>query len=706
MHVREYLISSFFHDFQRWPLWLPVFLGFGISLYFSFPFEPPLWWGLGGILFIPFCIRKGRFPMLRLLILSLGIIALGFSAALFRTHLLKTEMLHYALPPLLLEGYVSQVELKPTKKGTLYQRILLTDLHAETPEKLPQKVRLTLKGKRERLWPGQIIRIRAKLNPISEPSVPQGFDFRRQAYFNGIGATGFALSAPEVLRFSPSWSIFFEKRREEITGFFIDHMAPPLGAIAAALITGDKASIPEEIREDFINSGLAHILAISGLHLSIIAGVVFMIIRRGIALIPPLCLAYNSKKIAAIGTIFMTLLYLILSGFGIPAQRSFIMISLVMGAILINRTALSMRTVALAAFLILLITPEALLGPSFQLSFSAVIALIAGYEAWKNPLAHWMVGGGRLRNLIVYSGGLAFTSLLATLATLPFTIYLFYRFSLHAIEANLLAVPLTSLVIMPSALFTCLLGPLGLEAVPLWIFEKSLILLTKIAATVASWPGANIWVAHPPLLAFVLAVVGSLWLSLWQHPWRRWGLLLIAVGFLLTFTGELPHLLIDGQGKLVALYEGRTLHVSSTRKGKFTAETWQKYLAAKGTKALPCEEGICKASFQNTPIVISYDKENQPCVKNAVLIRLEPSQAACPQASFTLDGDDLWRSGGHALWLTPQGPRVEKIRELQGNRPWTRQAIHREERPTKKEKNVSTIEKMHKIQITQLIFIV
>lgn len=681
MRFKNYLSSSFFNDFQRWPLWSPIFLGIGISLYFTMLVEPPLLCGYGGLLFFSLTLWKIKLHVFRLFLLSIGFVVLGFSVTLLRTHSLNTEMLHYPLPPLLFEGTVSQVELRPTLKGNFYQRLILTDLKADTSEKLPQKIRLTMKGKRDRLWPGQIIRIRAKLNPISEPSIPQEFDFRRQAYFNGIGATGFALSVPEVIGESPSWNGPFEKKRENITSFFITHMEPPLGAIASALITGDKSAIPDEIREYFINSGLAHILAISGLHLSIIAGVVFMVIRRGITLIPFLCLTYSSKKIAAIGTIFMTLLYLILSGFGIPAQRSFIMISVIMGAILIDRTALSTRTVALAAFIILLILPESLLGPSFQLSFSAVIALITGYEAWKNPLAHWVVGGAPIRKFIVYAGGLSFTSFLATLATLPFTIYLFHRFSLHAIEANLLAVPLTSLIIMPSALLTCLLTPLGLGDWSLWVFENSLKVLIFIAATVASWPGANIWVAHPPLIAFVLIVLGSLWLCTWQQSWRRWGLIPIFIGFCFAFRGGTPHILIEGQGKVVGLYDGNTLYVSTRRKGKFTTECWKKYLAASEIKSMPCKDGLCHMVFQNIPVFISYKKENQPCVKDALLIRLEPNQKACPEAYHVIDWYDLWHEGGLSLWLTPEKPRLESVRAYQGNRPWTRKAIHRRDRP-------------------------
>ncbi|MBL8677006.1 MAG: ComEC/Rec2 family competence protein, partial [Alphaproteobacteria bacterium] len=332
---------------HRWPLWVPVFFGWGISIYFSLSEEPSLWWGYGGVTVFLFSLAFVRLQFFKILLLAVGFMVFGFSVALFRTHLLGTKMLHYSLPPLIFEGEVVQVELKPTKTGNLYQRLLLTNLKAETAEKLPQKVRLSLKGKRARVWTGQIIRLRAKLMPISDPGLPQGFDFRRQSYFNGLGATGFALSPPEVLMETSGWQSQLAKRREEITAYFLKTMSPPLGAIAAALITGDKAAIPEKVREDFVNSGLAHILAISGLHLTIIAGVVFSVFRRGVALIPPLCLAFNSKKLAAIATIFMTFLYLVLSGFGIPAQRAFIMITVVMGAIILDRTALSMRTVAL-----------------------------------------------------------------------------------------------------------------------------------------------------------------------------------------------------------------------------------------------------------------------------------------------------------------------------------------------------------------------
>ncbi len=236
---------------------------------------------------------------------------------------------------------------------------------------------------------------------------------------------------------------------------------------------------------------------------------------------------------------------------------------------------------------------------------------------------------------------------------------------------------------MPAALLTCLLTPLGLGEWSLWIFSNSLNLLIKISSTVSSWPGAHMSIAHPPLLSFTLIVFGGLWLCLWQQPWRKWGIFPLCLGCTLIWWTDPPHILVDGQGKMAALYENGILHLSSNRKGKFTAETWAKHLSAQETKLMNCSEDVCKASFQNIPVVVSYEKENQPCLKAAILIRFEPSQAACPEAQLTLDWYDLWRGGSHAIWLTPQGPRLEKV-QSQGKRPWTQRSIPRKERPTQK----------------------
>lgn len=670
--LKVWLARQFYGDKSRWPLWSPVFLSFGIALYFRLPFEPSPFLAYGGIFLGTGVFWKKQPLFSRLLCLVLGIVSLGFTASFFRTHALNTVMLHAPLPPIYLEGTVTNVELKPTLKGTFYQRLIL----ALPSPSLPQKVRLTVKGKHPHLWPGDLIRINAKLSPIPDGALPGAFDFRRHAYFQGIGGTGFALSPPAIRGAVSSWKFSLEKKRAQITVFLLEKLPSPQGSIAAALITGDKSAIPEEIREKFIDSGLAHILAISGLHLTIIAGVVFAILRRGLSLIPSLSLVYNTKKIAALGTIFVTFCYLVLSGFGIPAQRAFMMITLVMGAILMDRMALSMRSVALAAFLILLSAPESLLSPSFQLSFAAVVGLIAGYERWQNPLTKWMTRGGIVRKVMLYIGGTALTSCLATLATLPITLYSFHHFSLHAVEANLLAIPLISLVIMPLAFLSCLLIPLGGGMIFLGILGKAIALLVYSATLISSWPGAHISVAQPPFSAFCIIILGGLWVALWQQSWRWLGLIPIFWGGALAFLKDPPHILVDGRGKVAALYDSSTLYLNSKRRGKFTVESWAAALGATKKEILICEGESCQGKVQGIPVYISTLKEAQPCVSNAILIRLEPSQRSCPQALYVLDWYDLWKGGSHALWITDKGIRVEKVRSTQ-QRPWSKKAIPR-----------------------------
>lgn len=213
---------------------------------------------------------------------------------------------------------------------------------------------------------------------------------------------------------------------------------------------------------------------------------------------------------------------------------------------------------------------------------------------------------------------------------------------------------------------------MGTEGV-LWVFEQSIFCLMKIAATVSAWPGAILPVAKPPALFLPLVVGGGLWICLWQQPWRRWGLLPLCAGLSLVFWSRPPQIFIDGQGKIAALYQDHVLHVSSLRKGKFTAQTWSKQWAALEIRPLSCQEELCQGRVGNTPVFISSSAENQPCVKGAVLIRLEPSQKACPEALCVIDWFNLWRGGSHTIYLTPEGPQIQKVRKSKNYRPWEKQ---------------------------------
>lgn len=679
---------DFYEDRSRWILWMPVLIGIGIGIYFGLPEEPPLWWGFGFLTFFGGLAYLLRDSLFKLITLAFLFISLGFTVASYRTHVLDTRMLNYPLPPLWIEGVVESAELKASKTGKLAQRFVLADLYAPEFEELPQKARLTFKGKGEMLNPGARVKVYAKLIPVQPPVSPMGYDFRRQAYFQGIGATGFVLKTPEVLGYPAysSWREKLESVRETMTQTFLREMTPPYGSIAAALVTGDRAAIPEPVRIYFVDSGLAHVLAISGLHLTIVAGLAFFVIRRLLALIPGVALRYPIKKWAAFITILMTFVYLGISGFGLPAERATIMTTAVMVAIMIDRTAISMRSVCLAATFILLMLPEALLSPSFQLSFAAVVGLIGAYESFKNPLSNWILSGGMARKIFAYFSGIVFSSLIATLATIPYTIYTFNRFTLHAIEANLLAIPLVGTVIMPSAVLTSLLMPFDLQGWTMPLYQYGIEWLVEIAKTVSSWPGANIFVISPSALFLSLFTLGGMWLVIWRTRWRYLGLIPIAFAGLDLWLTTPPDILMNEKGNAVAIrLPTGDMSMTGKRLKTFNNEQWQRQTASGDLVKVKdsftaVEGGYAYIHPKGYKILLLEKVAPQDCRGYDIVLSAEPLRGACTDAPYTIDFFDVWKKGSHALWLSPKTVQIKSVQDSQGHRPWSRVAVPQKDR--------------------------
>lgn len=335
----------------------------------------------------------------------------------------------------------------------------------------------------------------------------------------------------------------------------------------------------------------------------------------------------------------------------------------VMVACLMDRQAISMRSVALAATILLILRPEYLVTPSFQLSFSAVIGLIAFYESYKNPVRHWLARGGWWRWLLIYMAGLLLTSCVATLATLPFTILHFNRFTLHVVLSNLVAVPWTSFVVMPLALLSTLSLSWGGSETTFDIYGRSIAVLMDLADTVSQWPGADVRVATPPQLAVVLFIAGVLWLVVWRKAWRYAGLVPMVLAVGLTVFQKLPHVLIDE--KLVAYRQedSRELWLSSTRKGKFTARQWEGQVGASASHKMPCDD--CVMPVNDYGVLITEQSLNH-CPQEADFI-LSHAHQPCHERQVDLKA--LQEKGSHALWLTPQGIEMQhsKVQE----RPWT-----------------------------------
>ncbi|MGH6900548.1 MAG: ComEC/Rec2 family competence protein [Geminicoccaceae bacterium] len=680
------LAARLLEERERWVLWLPVGIGTGVALYFALPVEPPSWLGvallLAGALAGSGCAYRmvgAARSRVAILAIGLGAILLGFAVADLRSHLVAAPVLekrgaHYV------EAQVLLVEERV--RG---QRLLLgaPAIEGLDPADTPATIRVSTRTAEPPLEPGDRIRLRAFLMPPSPPVEPGGFDFARYAYFMQLGAVGYALGQPEVLSRaeSRSWSLALSALRQAIAERISEAVPGPAGAIGVALLVGLRGALPDEIWDQWAIAGIAHLLSISGLHLALVAGTLFFSARIALALAPPLALRVPAKKLAALLALIGTFGYLLLSGMPIPTQRSFISTALMLLAVMVDRNPFSMRLVACAAIVVLLLQPESMLGASFQMSFGAVVALIAVYETGvaKRPAA----AGGLDWRLVMYVAGVALTTLVASAATTPFSIYHFSRFPTYGIVTNLIAVPLTGIWIMPWGMLGLLLIPLGLDDPCFVLMGYGIEVIIAAAAFVADLPGAALAVPRPPLAALVATVLGGLWLCLWRTSWRRLGLVGMALGLLLTVLQQRPDLLIDARGQIVAvrLDDGR-LALSPWKRDRWITESWlqdagQDQGAAWPESGVPpagpltCDALGCVLQRDGQLVALAREPEalEEDCARAGLVISY-PRIERCPNGTPLIGPRALRRAGGLALWLEPKGIEAVTVREGRGERPW------------------------------------
>jgi competence protein ComEC len=702
---------------ERWVLWLPVAFGVGVASYFALPEEPsaavgPL--GLAVAAVVGYALRR-RGHML-VLALALGAIAAGFVVAQWHSARAAAPVVAKRLGPSDVVGEVYDLSAPGNGARLILSRLQITGL---APEATPARVRLRVASEiPEGVKPGDRVRLRAVLQPPPSPASPGAFDFARQAYFQRIGAVGYAVSkvtpvggaggagGDQRVGVAAAWQTAWARWRQAIARRVLAVLPDADGAIAAALMTGERGAIPPEVIAAMRDSGLAHLLAISGLHMGLVAGWLFFGLRAVLALIPTIALRYPIKKWAALVAMAGGCGYLFLVGATVPAQRAFVMVLLVLLAVLLDRTAISLRLVAWAAFVILAVAPESLLGASFQMSFAAVVALVAAYEyvaqkGWFRigasvgglPQAGApSAGGAWVRRSGVYLASVLLTSVIAILSTAPFAIYNFNRVAWFGLAANLIAVPLTGLWIMPLAVLAFILMPFGLGSLALVPMGWGVSGVIAVAETVSSWPGAVSPVKALPPVGLGLVVAGGLWLCIWRRPWRLAGLAVIAAGMLSLAWVRPPDVLVSGDAKIIGIRSSEgELWVSSGRKARYTAETWARRAgvasprtwstrapeaeALQAAGQLRCDALGCLFQAHGQIVALVNDSRAlaEDCAAATVVIALEPvGRGTCPEPRVVIDRFDIWRNGAYALWLSPEEIVVRSTREVRGERPWVR----------------------------------
>jgi competence protein ComEC len=671
---------------SRIGLWSPVLLGAGAAAYLLMLSEPPFW-----VAPLLMAAAAGAFmtEKARLGAAAAMLFAAGFATAQVRTASVDAPSLSRPINFATVEGRLRAVDEAPKS------RRLIIDVHSIegiAKEATPKRVRVSWRGRDFAVSPGDIIVLRASLSPPPAPAAPGGFDFARQLYFQGVGAVGFAVSAPEVVpeRSRP----LIAAMRARVEGLRVRLAAriwaaspDDAGAIVAAVVTGKREAISDRADAAFRDSGLAHLLSISGLHMGLATGLIYFALRALLALIEPVALTQPIKKWAALAALFSGFLYLLISGGAWPAQRAFIMTSIFFIAIIADRRALSLRNVAIAAFVIILMAPEAVLHPGFQMSFAAVTALIAWYE-WASARADPARSFSALARLRRYVAGIAVTDVIASAATAPYALFHFNRAANFGLPANVISIPLMGFWVMPAAIVAMIAMPFGADA-PFWrLAAGGVDVMLRLAEWTKALPGAVTVFPSWPASSIAVLTIGGLWLCLMSAPWRLGGLAALPAAAALIGANPHPDFFLSDEGDNVgALVRTETgaerLAVFDMRKSKFDARVWmeeagidvEKYAAAALRDFFPCDASGCVLATGEARVAVSGDRSglDDDCARADLVLALYvvPKNDRQGCEARLIDRRDAWEKGAHALYVRDRVFRVETAAARRGNRPWT-----------------------------------
>jgi competence protein ComEC len=675
----------------RWRLWAPVAFGGGCAIYFGLKVEPPLWPLLVGAVVavgLWLAARAGGLPRAATLpLMLLMCLALGLAAAKVRTERVAAPIAPELAAPTAIEGWVLDVD-SPGANG---HRVVVAPVWVRglEPGTTPIRLRATVKG--DPPPPGSPMRLFAILNPPPAPASPGAYDFGRNAFFEGMGGTAFALSPtrPAALPEAPwrlRWAMKINGIRFGLAQKIVDRLGPRTGGVAAAMVTGHETWIERDDIDAMRDSGLAHILSISGLHMAVVGGFVFFAVRLGVAAIPWVALRVSGKKVAAVAGLIAVGTYLVISGAPPPAERAAITYSIAFLAILLDRQAVTMHALAVAALIVLAVQPEAIVTPGFQMSFAATAALVALVESWpprvREISAPWpILIVQRIGGWIVAA---VTASLVAGLATGPFAMQHFNRTAVYGLGANLLTSPVADFVMMPALALGALLEPVGLGGPFLWVAGKGIDLMLAIGHWTAGLPGAVRTVASAPDFVLPIAFLGVLFVCLWKGR-LRWLGLPLAAAVMLWPRAPTPDLWIGDGGTNAAIHSGRQALAVRPGVREFAADLWSRRrgltLADRPDEGWVCGRFACAPQVRDAAPVALWWGTKPPSVEvlsalcgAAPVVSVRAAVAVLPAGcadALVLDGIDFRRGGAVELWRSGAGWKAVWTADVRGDRPWS-----------------------------------
>lgn len=664
--------------------WLAVCFGLGIILFFQAE-RPALWAPLGALVVSTAAAVRLRHNLLTLSVcIGLAAVFAGFSAGVIRTRSVAAPVLtRTVIAPV--SGFIEAIEDREEGKRILLR---VASLQGMAEAERPLLVRASLRNG-DHLSAGQFIAGTARLLPPPQPAWPGGYDFSRDAYYRGIGAVGSFTGTVRQLEppTSPGWSLRLAARIDEARNALTQRIAASIGGAAggvgAALVTGKRGLIGETTNDVLRAAGIYHIVSISGLHMVLAAGTFFWLVRALLALSPGLALHWPVKKIAAVAAMVGATAYCIFSGSDVATERSLVMTLVMFGAVLVDRPALSLRNLSIAALIVLAREPEALLGPSFQMSFGAVAAMMTLVPLMQRRRAE--VGSAMLIDkMLSWAGrsafGLVATTLVASLATAPFAAYHFQSLNPYGLIGNALALPLVSLVVMPAAVLGVLAYPFGLDA-PIWtIMGIAVAKVLDVSAWVGGFSGSTVVVPALGAGALALLSAGLLVLTI-PASQLRW-FALIPAGAGLAFAA-MPHrydIYVDRNGAGAAIRNRLGELTIVGKPSDFVVEQW---LRADGDgrrsddaslkQAARCDRLGCVVETETqraVAIVQEFSAFEDDCRRAAIIITRLDAPSNCG-ASVVLDRKALAERGATAIRLTSEAAEIQSVKKGREVLPWT-----------------------------------